>query len=48
MSWTLNVTHQNDRPKFFATSKASSGVFAAMLFGVGIPYYFSAAQRSAQ
>lgn len=28
-----------DAPKFFATSKASSGVFAAILFGVGIPYY---------
>ena len=29
---------RNDGPKFFATSKASSGVFAAMLLGVAIPY----------
>jgi hypothetical protein len=27
-----------DEPKFFATSKASSGVLAATLFGVGMPY----------
>lgn len=33
------VRSDKDVPKFFATLKASSGLFAPMLFGVGIPYY---------
>lgn len=33
-------------PKFFATLKASSGVFAAMLFGVGMPYWIDENQKT--